>query len=653
VIGMTDLLLATPLTGEQRRYASIVRDSAHSLLAILNDVLDFSKIDAGKLVLEMVDFDLRTLVENSADLLLGRAREQQTEVLVWVDPCISPLLRGDPVRLRQVLLNLLSNAIKFTHGGEVVVRVGTEQGQDAQTKLRFSVQDTGIGISEEARKRLFQPFAQADESTTRKYGGTGLGLAISKRLVDIMGGEIAVESEEGRGSTFWFTVPLTPATSTTGMTVDAELRGLRALGDLRGRRVLIAGQRATSGQILQDYLKAWGIPADIVNTGAATLAALRNSVTVGDPYAVVLADEDLADMEVAMIGRAMERQPALVNTRLILLSSWSENTDAQVARVAGCSAHVLRPVKQLNLLSALTGVSLDVEVEHPATNVASAFAPDQLVLVVEDNDVNLEVVRLQLRQLGLETQAARNGREAVEAIVRGGAGGARPFAAVLMDCHMPEMDGFAATGAIRKAEGDGPRLPIIALTASAMQSDRELCLRSGMDDYLAKPVETEELQAMLTRWLPAATPGAEPGETASSVAAPVQAAPADAVSPEGPLDPRRIASLRRMAQVSDPDFLVRLIAGFCESAPTCFAEIEAAIDAGDGEKLRQAAHRLKGSAANFGARRLVARCAEIEAIGRGGTVEGASDLLAGARSEYEDVVRALVEETPRKIAEAA
>lgn len=636
VIGMSDLLMATNLTAEQRRYAGIVRDSAHSLLAILNDVLDFSKIDAGKFVIESVDFDLRTLVENSTDLMLGRASEQQTVVLVWVDPRVSPLLRGDPVRLRQVLLNLLSNAIKFTKGGEVVVRVRAEERQEGPALLRFSVQDTGIGISEQTLRRLFQPFSQADESTTRKYGGTGLGLAISKRLVDLMGGEIGVESEEGDGSTFWFTVPLVQSTAPVGVNVDAELRGLRALADIRGRRVLITDSRQTSAAIMQDYLKAWGLQSDVVANGAATLAALRKSVAVGDPYAVVLTDENLADMEVAMIARAMQRQPALAATRLILLSSWSEGSRVDTTPGSGWAGHVFKPIKQLALLSALTGLSLDIEAQPGPSGTAAAFSVEQPVLIVDDNDVNLEVVRLQLRQLGLTTHEARNGQEAVDAVARRVAEGAAPFALVLMDCHMPVMDGYAATAAIRKAEGSGPRLPIVALTANAMQSDRDACLAAGMDGYLTKPVEADELRTTLARWLP----------TGDSQLAPVQTVPAPAEDTAGPLDQRRMSGLRRMAQAGDPEFLVRLIASFREATPAGFAEIEVSIAADDGETLRQVAHRLKGSAANFGARGLVAHCAALEALGRSGTTEGASELLERARAEYEDVARALAEEGP-------
>ena len=416
VIGMTDLLMATNLSTDQRRYAGIVRDSAHSLLALLNDVLDFSKIDAGKLVLEMVDFDLRMLVENSAELLLGRASEQRTSLLVWVDPRISPQLHGDPVRLRQVLLNLLSNAIKFTKSGEVIVRVGA--GASARTERRccaFRWKTPASASRSRQSRRLFVPFSQADASTTRKYGGTGLGLAISKRLVDLMGGKIGVESEEGRGSTFWFTVPLVRSTAPSAESVDAELRGLRALADLRGQRVLLADPRASSAAIMQDYMKAWGLQANVVGSGAATLATLRKSAAAGDPYSVVVIDEDLADTEVANIAHAIQQHPELATTRLFLLVSWSEQPKADSAHGPGWAGTIFKPVKQLSLLSALTGVSLE---PPPAPGVAAAFSVAQPVLIVDDNDVNLEVVRLQLQQLGLQTHEAHNGQEAVEAIAR-------------------------------------------------------------------------------------------------------------------------------------------------------------------------------------------------------------------------------------------
>lgn len=648
VIGMTNLLLNTPLSTEQQRYATIVRDSAHSLLAILNDVLDLSKLDAGKLALEIVDVDLRALVENTTDLLLGRAHEQQTAVLVWIDPRISPMLRGDPVRLRQVLLNLLSNAIKFTREGEVVVKVTAEETSDAAPMLRCSVSDTGIGISEQARKRLFQPFAQADDSTTRQYGGTGLGLAIAKRLIDAMGGEIGVDSVEGHGSTFWFTIPMPAAATTASNDVDLELRCLRALATLRGRRVLLADDRPSSVEIIQKYMNVWGITCDVAASGVAALAALRKSGMSDNPYVVVIVDEDLKDMDCSVIAGALEQHQALAGTRRVLLASWNQEHTGGSSQRAGFATVVPKPIKQLSLLAALTNQQPTINVQ-PA-RVEATFALADPVLVVEDNDVNLEVVQAQLRQLGIKTYAARNGREAVDAVAQRRRDGLRPFPLVLMDCHMPEMDGYTATAAIRKNETDGSHLPIIALTASAMQGDRELCLRSGMDDYLSKPVELDNLHTMLARWLPdlPATRSQQPQQGSGVIAM-----PANAPAPVGPLDRRQLENLRRMTTADDPAFLERLIASFRDNAPECFRAIETAVAANDAEMLRQAAHKLKGSAANFGARGLAARCLELEQLGRSGQIAGASDGLAHARAEYERVIEALKHEALIPLVECA
>ena len=635
VIGMTSLLLDTPLTVEQRRYAGIVREFAHGLLSILNDVLDFSKIEADKLQLDVIDFQPRELVERTADLLLGKARAQQTALLTFVAPEVAPLLRGDPGRLRQVLLNLISNAVKFTHHGEVVTRLIVDEATPTRIVLRFTVTDTGIGMSEGACQRIFQPFIQADNSTTRKYGGTGLGLAIAKRLVEAMDGAIGVTSVEGQGSTFWFTVPcpLAPVSQPIP-SVTEELGGIQALAHLRGRRALVVDPSGSARQIVQAYLQAWSIPSDAAETGAAALMAIRAAALRHQPYLIMIVEQQLPDMTglglVATVRRNTADPP-----RVVMLASGDTTGAAEQAAAAGCDAYLVKPIKQLQLLQAIAGLESSATFGTPAP-VATPVDPGQVILVVEDNEVNLEIALLQLQQLGYQTKAVRDGAEAVVAIET------HHYALVLMDCHMPVMDGFAATAAIREREAGGPRLPIIALTANAMPGDREGCLRAGMDDYLTKPFEVDALQAVLRRWLPARLPADPLAAHSPQPVPPAQRQLTDMSAYV--LEPKRIHALRRLGLAGDPTFIARLIESYRRDTPPTLDAIRAAITLDQPEALRQAAHRLKGSSANFGATKLVSLCQELQSIAQSGTTQGTAEPLLLAEAEYERVLVALDEE---------
>jgi CheY-like chemotaxis protein/signal transduction histidine kinase/HPt (histidine-containing phosphotransfer) domain-containing protein len=489
VIGMTGLLLDTPLTATQQEYAETIRRSGETLLAIINDILDFSRIEAGKMHLEVVDFDLRAAIEDVLELLAERATSKGLELASVIHPDVATRVAGDPGRLRQILTNLVGNAVKFTAQGEVVVRTARLEATADTTLLRFTVTDTGIGITPEAQGRLFQAFSQADDSTTRKYGGTGLGLAISLRLATAMGGTIGVESTPGHGSTFWFTVRL----GTRVAPHEAEL----TLPELRGVRVLGVDDHAVNRAILEAQLGAWGMQIECVADGAAALARLRAAHAEGRPYALAILDYQMPGMDGLELAKAIAADPVLATTRLIMLSSVSQRGHGTAAQRAGIAAMLTKPVRQSHLFNCLLSVmGATGRPTLPAPSAEPAQAPlHARALVVEDNVVNQTVAVRLLEKLGCRVDVAANGLEAVQLLAE------LTYDVVFMDCQMPEMDGFEATALIRQREASsGHHVPIIALTANAMQGDSEHCLAAGMDDYLSKPVTFEALATAARRW---------------------------------------------------------------------------------------------------------------------------------------------------------
>jgi PAS domain S-box-containing protein len=509
VIGMTGLLLDTELSEEQREYADTIRSSGEALLTIINDILDFSKVEAGMLAFEALDFDLRAAVESTVDLFAEQAQRKGLEIASVVHADVPPALRGDPSRLRQVLTNLVGNAVKFTERGEVVVRVTKEADAASGVVVRFAVTDTGIGLQEEARSRLFQPFAQADGSTTRKYGGTGLGLAISKQLVELMGGEIGYESVPGRGSTFWFTATLD---------VQAAAHEAGPAG-LEGLRVLIADDNEAHCTILAQQLTPAGVVTTAVGSGSQALEVLREAVAWDAPFDVVLLDWRLPDMDGAAVARAVADDVSLAATRVVLMPPFGRRDNARGTGEMGVAAYLPKPIRQAPLFECLASVRRDNGAGPRRTFVTGPLITSRpsgvarassraRVLIAEDNIVNQKVTMRLVEKFGYRADAVANGLEALEALER------IPYALVLMDCQMPEMDGFTATREIRAREDGAARgVRIVALTANAMEGDRERCLAAGMDDYLAKPVKSAELRATLDRWLgggePAAGAGAE------------------------------------------------------------------------------------------------------------------------------------------------
>jgi PAS domain S-box-containing protein len=643
VIGMTGLLLDTDLSEEQREYAETVRSSGEALLTIINDILDFSKIEAGRMDIETIDFDLCSVVEETVGLHAERAQGKGLELASLIEYDVPIALKGDPGRIRQILTNLLGNAVKFTEQGEVVLRGGSEEETEDAAIVRFEVKDTGIGMSEEQQERLFQSFSQADASTTRHFGGTGLGLAISKQLVELMGGEIGVESELGKGSSFWFTLPLEKQREGTQQR-HAALASLTT--DLRGLRVLVADDNETNRNIVHHQVTSWGMKNGSAEDGPSALEMLRSAAERGESYDLTILDMQMPKMDGLELAQKIKAEPSISSTKLIMLSSIGQRGEGEKARQAGIEAYLTKPVRQSQLYDALaTVMGTPEEAEAPeeeekerqlVTRHSLKEAKDRSrvrILVAEDNQVNQKVAVKMLERLGYRADVAANGLEAIEALSR------IPYSAVLMDVQMPEMDGYEATAGIRRREkSEGLRTPVIAMTANAMQGDRERALEAGMDDYISKPVKSEELGAVLERWLSrdeeeeksGTTPALEPSNTSAP--------------PNGSVDYSVLKGLRERQVEGKPDILKELVELFLEDTPNQLKTLKEAAEKGDASSVERTAHTLSGGSGNLGAVRVAAICAELEEIGRSGDLAPAPALLSRLEEEYGRVRTALEKE---------
>ena len=569
VIGMTELLLESNLTAVQRDYASTARDSAHALLGVINNILDFSKIEAGKVELEIAEFDLLKLIENVASMLGPQAHKKSISLMTYVDPSIPPLF-GDALRLGQVLLNLAGNAVKFTGEGGVATIVDLASVEKDWIELRFAVRDTGIGISAETLPRLFEPFNQADGSTTRRFGGTGLGLTISKRLVELMGGTLEVRSETGRGSTFSFALNFRAAAPR-----DAGQRT-----GLRNIRAIVVDDDVLARDILSRYANSWGLRASVAETANEALSMMRDAAAKGEPYKVAIVDLRMPQVDGLELGRRIKADPGIADAKLLLVTAYDEPERGPEAIASGFAAYLTKPVRQSHLYDAILNALSDRrsgETGHvPAQPVSRRGGR---LLLVEDNEVNRHVFLRQLERLGFTADWAANGAEALAAIEQAS------YDLVFMDCQMPVMDGFQATREIRKIESrTGKRVPIVALTANAMAGDREACLAAGMDDYIAKPVNLAEIARAAGRWLPIA--GAKDGQPAA-------------------IDRQRIRDVLG-------DDAGEILAFFAASLPSLRRRCEALATEADGNKAREFAHEVKGAAANVGAPELAAVAAALE-----------------------------------------
>ena len=637
VLGMAELLLDENLNPQQRECAETIKNSGDALLTIINDILDFSKIEARKLDLELIDFDLRTTLEDVLELLGHKAQEKGLELVGLTYASVPTAVRGDPGRLRQILMNLVGNALKFTDQGEVVVQVMPEEETAQEILLRCSITDTGIGLTTEDCSRLFQAFSQANSSTTRRYGGTGLGLTISSRLVELMGGTIGVESAYGHGSCFWFTLRLEKQPK------FASPVGPLTTG-LEGIRICLVDDNGSSRQLLHDYASSWGMQCFDEADGPQALALLREMAAKGKPCDLAILDSQIPGMETLELARTIKTDPELASLRLVLLSALGRKGDAAAAHRAGFSAYLTKPVRYAQLRDCLISVmSGSQELELPlvtqhtlreAKNNAEAR-----LLLADDNLINQKVAVRMLEKLGYRVDVVANGLEAVEAVTR------IPYTAVLMDCQMPEMDGYEATIEMRKQNGHARHIPVIAMTANAMKEDREKCLGSGMNDFMSKPVKLEALKEMLQKWVSQGSQRDEkecPSEgeqTGLSHAQQELALPIDASEPS--LNAGTLAELRQLGGEESPSFLTTVIDQFLKDSPNHLDAIYEAVEENNPEALGKVAHVFKGSCRYMGALPLAELAYQLEQMGRAKSLHRADILLESLRVEFERVRTAL------------
>ena len=651
VMGMVNLLLDTELTREQRDFAETVRNCGDALLTIINDILDFSKIEAGKLELELIEFDLRTTLEDVLVLFAERASSKNLELTGFVNGNVPDILRGDPSRLKQILTNIVGNALKFTKEGEVAVEAMRVEETPDEVLLRFEVWDTGIGISSEGRTRLFQSFSQADVSTTRKYGGTGLGLSICKPLVEMMGGSIGVESEPGKGSTFWFTIRFGRQTSV----VPHDPLGLKGL---HGVRVCIVDSHPTSRRILERYAQEWQMPYECVEDGGRALRLLRMAVERGEPFELVIVNLEMAGIDGLELAKTLKGSSGLPTGRVVLLTSVGRRGDAKLAVENGIAAYLTKPIRKKQLYEALTKVmGLSSDPAEPGDkshrplvtrhSIKDSKARTEVrLLLAEDNLVNQKVALKTLERLGYKADVVANGKEAVEAW------SSHAYALILTDCQMPEMDGYEASAEIRRREGADRHTPIIALTANAMKGDRDRCIAAGMDDYISKPLNPDELKTVLERWVIKAlqddTERSSLSEQQECSGDDTRENSACGETPaEPPLSPTVLAELEALGGEEDPGFLSAIIDQFLQDIPRHLRAIQQAVEQEDASGCSKAAHAFKGSCRNIGAMQLAERCSELERRGSEGTVVGSQDLLRRIQEEADRVTGGLHKELVR------
>jgi signal transduction histidine kinase/DNA-binding response OmpR family regulator len=499
VVGMTNLLMETDLSREQQEYVETIQNSGDSLLSIINDILDYSKIEAGKLDFETIDFDLQSSMDQVTNVVAFKAQEKGLGYVALVAPDVPLYLRGDPGRLRQILINLINNAIKFTETGEVTVHASIDSEKSNQATIRFSVKDTGIGIAKDRMDRLFKSFSQVDGSTTRKYGGTGLGLTISKQLAQMMGGQIGVNSEAGKGSEFWFTAVFEkqPESTVTKVVVPETISG---------KRILIVDDNATNRFVLHEQLKSWDCRVEKASSGAQALNLLHSAVNDDDPFEIAILDMQMPVMDGQTLGQKIKKDERIKSTLLVMMTSMGQRGDAKRLASIGFSAYLTKPVKMSKLydcLATITGMRLE-KTEDLAENIVTKHSLSEnqkqmaRILLVEDNLVNQKIAVKFLKKLGYHhADVVANGKEALAALSK------QQYDIVLMDCQMPEMDGYEATSEIRNPDSRAldNQVPIIAMTANAMKGDREACISAGMDDYLTKPVKPQKLDEMLEKWI--------------------------------------------------------------------------------------------------------------------------------------------------------
>jgi len=620
VVGMLKLLEETELTQRQQRYVRTALASADALMNVINDILDFSKIEAGKLELEDIPFDLYEVVENVMTMFAERAERKGLELAYHIDRTVPRFVRGDPNRLGQVLINLVGNAVKFTERGEVTLSLSVDRQQEGETACRFTVRDTGIGMSERQKARLFEPFSQGDSSTTRRYGGTGLGLAISRELVERMGGFMGLESRLGAGTTFWFVVNFPLAPIPEGKREEA--------GALAGLRVLVVDDHPATRHMFEGLLASWGCEVQGSGDPDEALALVRTEAQAGRPFRVVLIDRWLGRCDGLSLGKKILTQEGTGKPALLLVTTVSDTADEQAGK-AGFFAAVAKPVRRSELFNALTaciGAARRREERSRAESTEPHGERKQSrghVLIAEDNEINQEIAVEILTNAGFSCDCVFTGRQALEAVKKGG------YDVVLMDWHMPEMDGFECAREIRKWEeeqaegGKVPRIPIIALTANAVKGDRERCLKAGMDDYISKPLDPEKLVALVEKYF----------GVGKSVGNEHLESPAEPQADGGAACDLNFDELLRRC-MGNEELARSLLGKFLVKAEEDIKELEEAVGRGDGETAAGAAHRFKGAAANIGAHLLREIAEQLEQASREGRMGEAVSLLCDLSDAY-------------------
>ena len=626
VVGMAELLTRTPLSEKQKRFASTIQSSANSLLGIINDILDLSKLESGRLELECRDFGIRSVVEEIVNMFAGPAHAKGLELVCAIPPELDAICKGDPNRLRQVLTNLVGNAIKFTKRGEVILEVAVEEENENEYGIRFSVRDSGIGIPEDQQALVFDAFSQADASTTRQFGGTGLGLTICRRLVELMGGEIGVDSKPGFGSTFWLTLQL----ERSGMASSVWKLAPTSLG---GIRVLIAHDNPTSRRLLEDQLAAWGMWYASTASGSEALEMLQTAAGGEEAFELFIADADMPDLQGAELMRKIRADRKNANIPVVMLCSVTSENDLEEPNIRAC---LTKPVLQSALfdcLSTLLGHTGTLRTDEPDPSAATGGALGIRVLLAEDNAVNRDVAMAMLDDIGCRYDAVRNGEEALAALA------SRHYDLVLMDCQMPVMDGYRATQEIRRREslqGSDLHIPVIALTANAIKGDRDTCLAAGMDDYLSKPFKLNDLRELIALWSDANRPSTS-GESSLENITPDDEA-VDLINSEALDEIRSLQSPRR------PTLLADLIRSFFESSEGLIEDLRNAVEADDATAVSETAHALKSSSGNVGARAVSKLASELEALGKTGDLSHSKSILNRLEELYASTQQALERE---------
>ena len=634
VIGMTSILLDTELTSEQLEYTEIVRKSADSLLGVINDILDFSKIESGKLDLEYLDFDLRTTLEDTADLLALRAADAGLELICQVNSEVPSYLRGDPGRLRQIITNLAGNAIKFTHEGEVVLNASLDSETDGSVVMRFEVQDTGIGIPESRLAAIFDPFTQVDASTTRKYGGTGLGLAICKQLAELMGGEIGAFSTLGTGTTFWFTASFEKVLSKVSPTAETAERV-----DITGTKILVVDDNATNRKLMMTLLNSWGCPHETADGGDTGLALLREAAQQGDPFRIALLDQQMPGMDGIELGRRIKEDPGLQATLMVMVTSIGQRGDAALLEQIGFAGYLPKPVRQSQLRGCIELVLQKAAGNVANTGIVTRYAVAESIkhgvriLLAEDNVTNQIVAQKILYKLGYKADVVANGQEAVNALQL------IHYDLVLMDCMMPEVDGFEATAMIRNSNSKvlNHAIPIVAMTANAMQGDREHCLDAGMDDYVSKPVSPSALAEVLRKWLPRVAAAAEMQASRGPESEPVSGCTEETEAPV--FD--RAGMVERM--MDDEELMREVATGFLGEIPGKIALLKNFLENGDSAGIQFQAHAIKGGAATVCGEALKKVAFAMEQAGKAGDVNAARALIVNLETQFDLLQQAMTE----------